>query len=158
MARKTYSGKFIPRNLEKYKGNFKKIEYRSSWELFMMKYFDNCKDVVKWNSEEVIIPYRSTADGSKDGGGKLRRYFMDFWVKYENGREFLIEVKPYKETIPPVPPKRKTAKSIERYQNEVYTYTVNIDKWKAAEKLAIKQGIIFRLVTEKSLPLFGWRG
>lgn len=153
MARKTYSGKFLPRNLEKYKGDFKKIEYRSSWELFLMKYFDNSNKVLKWNSEEVIIPYKSKADG-----GKLRRYYMDFWVKFEDGREFLIEVKPFKETIPPVPPARKTAKTIERYRQERYTWQVNNDKWESAERLAVKKGIIFRIVTERSLPLFGWRG
>ncbi|AHY25131.1 putative head completion protein [Pectobacterium bacteriophage PM2] len=29
-----YSGKFIPVNKEKYKGDWRKITYRSSWEAF----------------------------------------------------------------------------------------------------------------------------
>lgn len=145
-----YRGKFSPKNIEKYKGKTHNIEYRSSWEATMMRWCDLRKDVVKWNSEEVIIPYRSTADN-----GKKRRYYMDFWVKFDNGKEYIFEVKPFKETQPPEPPKRKTAKTRQRFLNEIYTYTVNQDKWKAAQVLAHKEGWIFKVLTEHGLRKLG---
>ncbi|QQK88297.1 head completion protein [Providencia phage PSTRCR_127] len=147
-----YSGSFMPTKLEKYKGDPKKIKYRSSWEQYMMRWLDNNPDVVKWNSEETIIPYFSNADGKK------RRYFMDFWVKLADGREFFFEVKPFKETQPPVKPVNLTTKAKKRFMDEIYTYSVNRDKWKAAAAVADKLGISFKIITERSLKQLGWKG
>lgn len=147
-----YSGKFMPQNLNKYKGNFRKITYRSTWEQFIMRWLDNHPDVVQWNSEEVVIPYFSNADGKK------RRYFMDFWAKFSNGQEFFFEVKPKKETRPPAKPSKLTTAAKKRYIDEVYTWSVNTDKWKAASATADKMGIQFRLITEDSLRKLGWKG
>ena len=52
-----YSGKFIPKNRNKYKGNPKKIVYRSLWERSFMKYCDSNPSILEWSSEEIIIPY-----------------------------------------------------------------------------------------------------
>mgnify|MGYP000081178161 CR=1 FL=1 len=41
-----------------------------------MKYFDSRNDVIRWGSEEIIIPYLSPADN------KVHRYFPDFFVEY----------------------------------------------------------------------------
>ena len=145
-----YSGKFRPKNPAKYKGNVAKIEYRSLWELGFMKKLDLDPRVARWNSEEVIIPYRSRADN-----GKLRRYFMDFWFKDVDGVEFIIEIKPYKETQQPSRPQRMTEKAQQRFMKEVYTYTVNSDKWEAAVEAAKKKGWRFIILTEKTLPGIG---
>lgn len=151
---KTYKGKFIPVNKEKYKGKINDITYRSSWEKYMMNYLDKNPHVVEWNSEDVVIPYTSKADGDKK-----RRYFMDFYVKFDNGNIFLFEVKPYKETCEPEKPKRMTAKAKKRFVEELYTYSVNMDKWVAAMKLAKKKGWHFKIVTEHTLRShFGWKG
>ncbi|AKY02013.1 hypothetical protein RCIP0032_00270 [Klebsiella phage RCIP0032] len=147
-----YSGKFMPQNLHKYKGDFRKITYRSTWEQYMMRWLDNHPDVVQWNSEEVVIPYFSNADGKK------RRYFMDFWAKFSNGQQFFFEVKPKKETRPPVKPTKLTTSAKKRYIDEIYTWSVNVDKWKAAQATASKMGIEFRLITEDSLKKLGWKG
>lgn len=147
-----YSGKFRPTNLEKYKGDWKKITYRSSWEKFIMGWLDSHPDVLQWNSEEVVIPYFSNADGKK------RRYFMDMWVKFKNGQQFFFEIKPFKETQPPKPPAKMTVAAKKRYIEEVYTFQVNTDKWKAAQSTADKMGINFRLITENSLKKLGFRG
>lgn len=148
-----YSGKFIPTNKSKYKGNYQKIEYRSSWELTMMRWCDNNPHVVRWNSEEIVIPYVSKADG-----GKKRRYFMDFYVKFSDGREFIFEVKPFKETKPPEKPQRMTEKAKKRLLHEVYTYQVNQDKWEAAIKYAKQKGWSFKVLTEHGLrKLIGLR-
>lgn len=148
-----YSGKFMPVNKEKYKGDIYKIQYRSSWEHWFMKYLDNNPQVVKWNSEECVIPYFSNADG------KRRRYFMDFWAKFDMGngeyKEFFFEVKPKKETVAPTIPVHLTAAKKKRYINELYTWKVNTDKWSAAEAVAKKHGIHFRLLTENGLKRLG---
>ncbi|QFR56104.1 decorative head protein [Serratia phage Muldoon] len=144
-----YSGRFIPKNLQKYKGNWQKITYRSNWEKALMGWLDANPAVVRWNSEEVVIPYFSNADGKK------RRYFMDFWVRFDTGQEFFFEVKPAKETKPPVRPSKMTSGAKKRFINEHYTWCVNVDKWTAAQKLAEKHNVHFRLLTEVGLRKLG---
>lgn len=144
-----YSGKFIPKNKDKYKGHVDKITYRSSWEKFYFTWLDLNENVVAWGSETVVIPYFSNGDGRK------RRYFMDVWFKLENGKEFLIEIKPKKETVRPVPPSKLTAAAKKRFANEIYTFGVNQDKWKAAKALADKRGMTFRVLTEDGLRKLG---
>ena len=96
-----YKGKFRPQNRNKYKGDSSDIRYRSGGELNFMKYLDRQPEVLRWSSEEIIIPYKSPIDG------KWHRYFPDFWVKTAKG-ETLIEIKPKKQTKPPkLNPKHK---------------------------------------------------
>lgn len=147
-----YSGRFTPENISKYKGDVRKITYRSSWEQYMMRWLDRHPEVVQWNSEEVVIPYFCNAEGKK------RRYFMDFWARFKDGQQFFFEVKPAKETVAPPKPVKLTTAAKKRYINEVYTYSVNQDKWKAAQATADKMGIQFRLITEHSLKKLGWKG
>lgn len=147
-----YSGKYSVKNKEKYRGDFSKITYRSSWESYFMGYLDNNPKIVKWNSEGVVIPYFSNADGKK------RRYFMDFWFKDESGQEFFVEIKPKKETMPPHKPTKLTTKAQKNYMNELYTYSVNVDKWKAAFKYAEANNIKFRVLTEDGLRKLGFTG
>ncbi|AIX12137.1 head closure [Citrobacter phage Moon] len=147
-----YSGRFTPVNHQKYRGDIRKITYRSSWESWFMKWLDTNPQVVKWNSEEVVIPYFSNADGKK------RRYFMDFWVKFDTGQEFFFEIKPKKETMPPPKPAKLTTAAKKRYIDSLYTFSVNSDKWKAALAVAEKNNINFRLITEDGLKRLGWKG
>ena len=109
-----YKGKFRPQNREKYKGNPSNIIYRSGWELDFMKYLDRQPGVLQWNSEEIIIPYKSPIDG------KWHRYYPDFWVKTSKG-ESIIEIKPKKQTKPP----KENPKHRRRYLREVKTFVVN---------------------------------
>jgi len=142
-----YSGKFTPRNPQKYIGDHTKIIYRSSWECKMMSWLDNEDSIISWASEELIIPYVSPVDG------KYHRYFPDFLVKVKTKdgktKTMLIEVKPKYQTIPPVQPTRKTR----RFITEVMTYGVNQAKWKAAEEYCLDRGWYFRVITEDDLGL-----
>ena len=92
--KKLHSGKFRPKNISKYKGNSTEIFYRSGWELRFMSYLDKTPSVLKWSSEEIVVPYKSPIDK------RIHRYFPDFWIKIkkENGLTecVLIEVKPKK--------------------------------------------------------------
>ena len=51
-----YSGRYIPTNPKKYRGNPSQIIYRSLWERKLMVYCDRNEKILEWGSEEVIIP------------------------------------------------------------------------------------------------------
>ena len=145
-GKKTYKGFFKPRNPSKYNGNPNNIIYRSSWEVRVMKYFDEHPDVIWWASEELHVPYYSPVDE------KMHKYYPDFIVKMKkrDGKvmTYLIEVKPFAQTQQPVR-KRKTQKFI----NEYVTYTINMSKWKAATEFCKDRGWEFRILTEKNLGI-----
>jgi hypothetical protein len=140
-------GKFKPKNPQKYKGNPTEIYWRSSWELKLMLYLDEHKEVVSWGSEEIIIPYRSPLDN------RIHRYYPDFIVtkiNSEGKRETaLIEVKPAKQTVPP----KKREKVTRSYITEVKTWGVNEAKWKAALEFCKDRGWTFHIFTEKELGI-----
>lgn len=145
---KTYKGKFKPKNPEKYKGDSNNIVYRSGWERSVMLYFDRAEAVLEWNSEEVVIPYVSPWDE------RVHRYFPDFWAKvktFDGVKEFIIEVKPEKETKPPKQPKRRT----KRFLQEVATWGINSAKWTAAKHFCDEKGMKFQILTEKDINVYG---
>ena len=119
-----YKGKYQPTFPRKYKGDPTNIIFRSLWEKKFMNYCDKNKNVLEWNSEEIVIPYRSPVDN------RIHRYFPDFYMKVResNGtiKNYIIEVKPLKQCSPPKKPKRLT----KGYLREAYTYATNQTKWK----------------------------
>ena len=138
-----YSGKYIPSNPKKYKGNPSKIVYRSLWERKLMVYCDMNEKVLEWGSEEIIIPYISPWDN------KLHRYFPDFYMKVRqvdgSTKKFIVEVKPKAQTKEPIRnPKRKTRK----WFGEVKNWGINQAKWKSAEEYCKDQGMEFKIFTE----------
>lgn len=142
---KTYKGKYRVKNVHKYRGNPDKCTYRSLWERQTFKWLDEHPKVVKWSSEEVVIPYRCKTDG------KLHRYFTDLYIKMEDGNVFIIEIKPKKETKEPKVRSRKT----KRYITEVMTYVKNQSKWEAAEEYCESRGWKFAIWHEDILKGFG---
>jgi hypothetical protein len=108
-----------------------------------MKKFDIDENILKWGSEEVVVPYRSPIDG------KIHRYFVDFYIKYINNEgqieESLIEVKPYKQCKAP----KKRKKVTRKYITEVKTWGINSAKWKAAQKFCDNRGWKFAIWNEK---------
>lgn len=145
-SKQVYSGKFIPRNPEKYKGSVNNIIYRSSYELKFMNWCDISDSVLQWGSEEVVIPYISPLDN------KVHRYFVDFFVKVNSKnkvRYCLVEVKPFRFTQEPKIPKRKT----KRFLNEVKQWGVNLSKWEAAKEFCLDRNWEFMIITEKELGI-----
>jgi len=139
-------GLFVPKNPQKYIGDVSNIYLRSSYEFRFAEWCDRTPSVLQWNCEGIVVPYYSNADA------KARRYFVDFYVKYKIStgeiREEIIEIKPKVETQPPA---RKKGKKLSRYQEELYTYNVNINKWQAASEYARIRGWNFRILTEEEL-------
>ena len=142
-----YSGKFTPKNTQKYVGDYTKITYRSSWEARVMTWLDKEPNVISWASEELAIPYISPVDG------KRHRYFPDFIVKVKNkdGKvsTMMIEVKPQKQSVEPA----KRSRVTKQYITEVMTYGINQAKWKAAQEYCLDKGWQFKVLTEKELGL-----
>lgn len=133
--------------VEKYTGDPTNIIMRSSWETMFANWCDKNPAVIKWKSEETIIPYRCPTDG------KIHRYFVDFQVqvKSKDGipKTYLVEVKPFKQTKPPEYPGRQTKK----YIAESLTYMKNQAKWKAATEWAKDRGWDFKIITEYELGI-----
>ena len=142
-----YSGRFTPKNPQKYVGDANNIIYRSSWECKVMSWLDRNDSIVSWASEELIIPYISPVDG------KRHRYFPDFLVKIKTRdgllKTMILEVKPKKQTQRPEQRKRVT----KQYINEVTTWGVNQAKWKAATEFCLDRGWEFKLLTEDHLRI-----
>jgi len=142
----SYSGKFKPKNPNKYVGDPNNIVYRSSWECKCMSYFDRTDEIISWASEELVIPYRSPVDG------KIHRYFPDFLIRVKTGdksKTILIEVKPLKQTQPP----KQRSRVTKQYINEVTTWGVNQAKWIAANEYCKDRNWEFKILTENDLGI-----
>ena len=143
----SYKGKYYPSYPRKYKGDPTNIIYRSLWERKFMIYCDKNDNILEWASEEIAIPYRSPVDN------RVHRYFPDFYMKVkERGgkiKRYVIEVKPAKQTKPPVKPKRQT----KGYIREAYEYAKNQAKWKMAREFCADRQWEFKVVTEKELGI-----
>jgi TnsA endonuclease N terminal len=141
----SYKGKFNPSFPKKYIGNPSNIVYRSLWELKFLKYCDTNENILEYASEELAIPYRSPIDG------RIHRYFPDAYIKVKESdgsiKKYLIEIKPYKQTIPPTKPKKQT----KGYIYEAYEYAKNQSKWEAAIEYCKDKGWTFKVITEKEL-------
>lgn len=140
-----YKGKYKLRKPEKYAGKKDEVVFRSLWERQVFRWLEDQDDVIEWVSEEVVIPYVCATDK------KVHRYFIDIYYKTKDGRKYLIEIKPKKETVPPKTPTKKT----KRYINEAMTYIKNQSKWKAAVEFAKDNGCEFHVWTEDTLKGLG---
>ena len=142
-----YKGKYQPTFPRKYKGDPTNIIFRSLWEKKFMNYCDKNKNVLEWNSEEIAIPYRSPLDN------RIHRYFPDFYMKVResNGiiKNYIVEVKPLKQTTHPKKPKRQTR----GYIREAYEYARNQAKWKVAKEFCKDRRWEFKVVTERELGI-----
>jgi len=72
-------------------------------------------------------------------------------VRESNGKNktYLIEVKPKKQTLPPV----KKSKVTKNFIYETKTYAVNQAKWKAAKEWCDDRLIEFKIITEDELGI-----
>jgi hypothetical protein len=140
-------GKFHPQNPQKYKGNVNNIIYRSSWELKFMQWCDRNENILEYGSEEFWIPYISPVDN------RVHRYFPDFIIKVKensgNTKNYVVEVKPQRQTVPPKQKSRVT----KSYLYEAQTYAVNQAKWKAAEEWCADRLLNFMVITDKELGI-----
>jgi len=148
MSIKNYTentSQFIPRNAEKYCGRYP-ILVRSSWERMFFQWLDLNSQVIKWSSENLVVKYFDPIQK------KFRRYYPDAYVLIEDKsgkyKEYIIEIKPEKETRPP---SRRGKKSLKTLHHQEATYITNQAKFLAAQKQCEKMGMEFKVLTEKQL-------
>jgi hypothetical protein len=134
--------KYVPMFPQKYIGDASNIVMRSSWETKFAIWCDRNPDILKWSSEETIIPYVSPVDG------KPHRYFVDFKIQTVNNKVYLVEIKPSSQTVPP-----KGTRKTKRYLEEAATYLVNQAKWDSARRFAKARNWEFMVITERELGL-----
>lgn len=139
-----YRGSYKPKNPHKYIGDINSITYRSLWERKFMIFCDTNLAVIKWASEEITIPYYYNVDK------KVHKYYVDFVMQLQESsgkiKTYLIEIKPYKQTVEPI--KRKNTK---KYINEVLEWEKNQSKWTEAKQYAKQKNWEFKILTEKEL-------
>jgi hypothetical protein len=139
--------KYKPIYPEKYEGDPTSIIMRSSWETRFALWCDRNPAIVKWSSEETIIPYRCHTDN------RIHRYFVDFRIKVKQTdgsiKTYIVEIKPHAQTKPPEYPGRKT----KRFITESLTFVKNQSKWKAAEEWCKDRGYEFKIITERELGI-----
>lgn len=141
------SGRYRPKNHEKF-GEVSCI-YRSSYELDFLRWCDYNDKVVEVEYEKVIIPYKCKTDG------KLHRYYVDCKIKFKEKsgvKTYLIEIKPFKQTMPPKPSKRKKKETI---IIENFNWSKNQSKWSAAEQYCKSKGYRWCIMTEKGIHIDG---
>jgi len=147
MSTGNLKGYYHPINPHKYKGKGDPY-YRSSWEKRCFYFFDHNANVIEWSSESIVIPYLFSLDG------KVHKYYPDIICKIQTKhgiRQYILEIKPAKQTVEPSKPKNRSLKRKKRYEHEMMTYIKNKDKWKAAEEFCENNGYEFKLITESEI-------
>lgn len=149
MAKKSYPApyRWKPKNVDKYSGDPNNIWIRSSWEKRFFLWCDRSSNIVKYSSEETVIPYICPTDS------KPHRYFVDakIYVKTKDNKvkTYLVEIKPLVQTQKPKYPGRQT----KRYLTEAATFMKNQAKWEAATRYCKQRGYTFIILTEKELGI-----
>lgn len=142
---------FVPRNPKKYTGSYP-IICRSSWEAIFCRYCDNNQKILYWNSEKIAISYKHPIQRNSKGIPKTSRYYPDFLITVQEAPnkivKYLIEIKPYKETVAP---KARKNKKLKTRLYEEKSWKINSAKWRAAERYCKRMGYTFIKITEKEL-------
>ena len=145
MARSYKSGRFKPRNPDKYRGDVSNIVFRSSWEYVALDRLDRDPSVLEYSSEETVIPYYNPLTGN------THRYFPDLKIKKKmpdgSIKTFLVEIKPEGQVSPP------KGKKTKRFDEAMKTFIKNQAKWAAAKKYCEDRGFQFVIETEHTLGI-----
>lgn len=139
------NSQYMPRNPKKYTGRYP-IVVRSTWERSFCQWLDNNPSVLEWSSESIFIAYFDPVTKRK------RRYFPDFYMLLKDNKnniqQYIVEIKPYKETHQPLNRKNKSRNTL-IYESK--TWATNQAKWNAAVKWCSKMGMVFKVITEREL-------
>lgn len=133
---KYHQGVVNPNRLSKYYTSCKDepVIYRSGLELDFINFCENNKNIIKWASEPIKIPYFNRLKN------KDQNYYPDYVLETEKGEHLIVEIKPYNQTIKP-------REQDSRWLKEAWV--TNIDKWSAAKVFAENHNSKFIVITEK---------
>ncbi len=151
------------KNPSKYLREDHKLTARSGLEIDYFKKFDRNKNIIEWNSENIMIPYEKPIF-DKFGNmvrTEIRNYIIDVYIKFRNKQgqieEILGEIKPKAQVFKPMLGKRKTEKGKKNFINEKCRWFINISKWTTAEKFVDtirrkkNRNISFKIFTENEV-------
>lgn len=147
-------GIYHPKHPEKYIGRLDETHprYLSSYEFQVFEWMDRQPAVRRWGSECVVIPYQNPSKLDSTGKPKMCRYMIDLYVEYVNKSgatiKELVEIKPTSDLVKPVKRGRMRKDTFLRRQ---LTWLQNQAKWAAAEQYAKRNGMRFRIITEKDI-------
>lgn len=111
------------------------IIYRSGLEYRFIKWCEKNDNVAKWASEPICIEYILASDKRK------HKYFPDFIFETKSGKKYIVEIKPYAQTIQP-----KTTSSSYDKRN----WVKNISKWNAVKDfIKTQKNTEFIIITER---------
>lgn len=135
------------KNRDRYRGQNKIIEFKSSMELSFVRYLDAHPHIHWWNYEETIIPYKNPIDH------RMHKYFPDFRMNYTTARgtvqEAIVEIKPlYELAEKPALSEKNPMKVNEAIVAE---HAINRAKWSACRTYCERNNIKFIFLTEKEL-------
>lgn len=151
-------GLFIPTNTNKCikLNNLGGFYYRSGLEHKLMVYFDRRNDIIVWTAELIEVPYVKKTWDDKLGNYKTstHTYYPDFYYeqKLKDGTTLKVvaEVKPHKETMPPVLPNNPTRRQLENCEYDLKEYQKNLNKWNYCIEWCNTKGFKFILITEET--------
>ena len=158
------TGEYVLRYPQKYKGT-KTPKFKSSFEERAFFWCDTNENVLEWSYEAYPIQYTfSIPKGVTPEEYKLyetlvdneqHRYYPDVFakIKTSDGKivNYILEIKPYSQTIKPTEPKKKTKKAMNKYLNALQEFLKNKSKWETMEKYAKDYNMKFWILTERQL-------
>lgn len=118
----------------KYINKSEPIIYRSSYEKKFMMWLESNPNIKRWGSECICIPYEFV-------DGMIHRYYPDYYVEFVDGTKMIVEIKPSNQTTKPVNENSWAQKE----------WTKNVCKWKATQKFCEEHGLLFKILTEKTI-------
>jgi hypothetical protein len=125
-------------NTDKYVGKGTP-RYRSGWELSFMRFCDTNDNILQWASESINIPYRHPLTG------KQTIYVPDFLVVYRTKNSTV------KAEVIEIKPSGQSAITEKQNSKERAIVAINYAKWDSASKWCQRQGLTFRVITEKEM-------
>ena len=119
--------------------------YRSGWEHAFMRFCDTNENIVQWASESINIPYQHPLTG------KQTIYVPDFLVVYRTKNNTV------KAEVIEIKPSGQSAITENQNSKERAIVAINYAKWAAAQVWCARQGLTFRVITEKDMFANGKR-
>lgn len=147
------------KNPQKYKGT-KAPKFKSSFEERMFWWCDVNENVLEWSYEPYPIDYIFEVSPSAPlheqqlVDNKSHKYYPDVVAKIKTNQgivNYILEIKPYSQTVKPTEPKKKTKKAMNKYLTALQEFLKNAKKWEACRKYARKRDMKFWVLTERDL-------
>ena len=113
--------------------------YRSGWEHAFMRFCDTNENILQWASESIQIPYRHPLTG------KQTIYVPDFLVVYRTKNSTV------KAEVIEIKPEGQSMITEKQSGKERAIVAINYAKWGAANLWCQRQGLTFRVITEKDM-------